>query len=1033
VTARERVVTVVPIRGRPKGRPRTPRVAPPSGFDPIAFGAGLGSFTVVLRIDGAAECIWRDGDKVTVPPKAFLVLRCLLARPGQLVTKDELLAAAWPDTFVTEKVLNNAIAQLRQALGDDPKRSRFIETAHRRGFRWIGPAAAAAPPAMSELTSLAAVDREGAAGVAFVGRADSLAELGRLYARAAAGQRQVVLVGGDPGIGKTALVDRFVDRLSDDATRAAASYVVARGQCIEGYGAGDLYRPLREAVEQLWRDGGDTTRAAFRTHAPSWLLSMPELSSPEELEHLRRTRTATTIDSVQRELERALEAASVDRTLVLVLEDLHWSEPATVALVGALAARRGPARLMVIATYRPVEAIAQQHPIIRLKRELAARRQCVELALEGLPSDQVAAFLDRQFPQHELPSAFAARLHEQTTGNPLFLLNALADFGRRGWLREEEHVWRCTADLEAIFAAVPESTRELIAFRLDQLPATTRALLQAGSIVGTSFATLTVAAATERDPIEVEIELESLARSEFAVRRGRDVEWPDGRRGCEYDFRHALYRQVLLSGITPARRQDLHRRIAQTLEAGYGERADEIAATLSLHHEAAGDALRAVDYIDILVQQAYARSVVHEAEPLLGHAVELLKRTHTSAAPQPRLLKLAIAHGIALSATRGTTSVESVRALQQARTLGQSMPTSLEHIASMGTMVGGSIIRGQLREARALAEEMLAVTGADASPRARVTAYASAGSTLLYVGEIDAALREMERAVAAIDTISDAEPAMAGFEPVIPAHVFRGFALIIAGRLERGRAAIDSALQVARTTDMPWYLGFALNIASAMAMVRRDVAATRQLAGAVLAYGVETNLPLWKVPNQVLLGWSEILERGDAGHIAALRQRVDRFRASGNVAASHTYAVLTDACLSVGRFDDAASALDAAFDSRGEERLWDAELCRLRGAVWRGRAQASPSNHRARGEAEQCFAQAIEIASAQGARLFGLRATADLCRLWHAAGKRDQAHAGLSEALGKFDEGFGETDLREARTLLDEIESGSRPAPTPRK
>ena len=99
-----------------------------------------------LRIDAAAECIWRDGEKIGVPPKAFLVLRRLMERAGQLVTKNELIEAVWPNTYVTERVLNNAVGQLRQALGDSSKQPRFIETVHRRGFRWIGPLNAAAAP-----------------------------------------------------------------------------------------------------------------------------------------------------------------------------------------------------------------------------------------------------------------------------------------------------------------------------------------------------------------------------------------------------------------------------------------------------------------------------------------------------------------------------------------------------------------------------------------------------------------------------------------------------------------------------------------------------------------------------------------------------------------------------------------------------------------------------------------------------------------------------------------------------------------------
>jgi len=137
-----------------------------------------------LRIDNAAECIWRDGEKIGVPPKAFLVLRRLMERPGQLVTKDELLEAVWPNTHVTETVLNNAVGQLREALGDDSKRPRFIETVHRRGFRWIGPVTADTAPAPSAGPVIDEVDLERSAASAFVGRAESLAELARCYARA---------------------------------------------------------------------------------------------------------------------------------------------------------------------------------------------------------------------------------------------------------------------------------------------------------------------------------------------------------------------------------------------------------------------------------------------------------------------------------------------------------------------------------------------------------------------------------------------------------------------------------------------------------------------------------------------------------------------------------------------------------------------------------------------------------------------------------------------------------------------------------
>src|SRR6185436_10935155 len=174
-------------------------------------------------------------------------------------------------------------------------------------------------------------------------------------------------------------------------------------------------------------------------------------------------------------------------------------------------------------------------------------------------------------------------------------------------------------------------------------------------------------------------------------------------------------------------------------ESGYGDRAAEIAGPLSLHHEQAGNALRAVDCIDMLVQQAYTRSATHEAEAMLGHAVELLKRSQRTPAEQQRLLKTTIAHGMVLGTLYGTTSTESLRAFVDARALGQSLPSSPEYIASLGSVVIGELYQGHLREAHRLAEEVLALDRDDESAHhIRTTAHVSAGSALVLLGEIDA-------------------------------------------------------------------------------------------------------------------------------------------------------------------------------------------------------------------------------------------------------------------------------------------------------
>lgn len=226
----------------------------------------------------------------------------------------------------------------------------------------------------------------------------------------------------------------------------------------------------------------DTAIDVLRSHAPTWLLQLPGLLSPGDSAELARSLAASTGTRMVRELQRVLETLTTDRTMILALEDLHWSDPATVTALAGLALRREPANLLVIGTYRPVDAVAELHPIVQLKHELVAKRQCVEIALDGFEVEAVGAYLGARFAHNDFPPEVARRLQRQTTGNPLFLQNAVEDLEQRRWFTSTDGVWRCAVEPERLDAAVPESTREMIDARLARLPAASLALLEAASV-----------------------------------------------------------------------------------------------------------------------------------------------------------------------------------------------------------------------------------------------------------------------------------------------------------------------------------------------------------------------------------------------------------------------------------------------------------------------------------------------------------------------------------------------------------------------
>ena len=236
----------------------------------------------VFSLDLVNECLWKGSEEIKVRPKAFALLNYLLNRRGQLVTKDELLNAVWPETFVGDAVLKVTVRQLREALDDDPKTPRYIETSHRRGYRFIGEIAEAKQERQPEVTQ--DYNSSGAFFVytGVVGRQQALTRMHRWLQRMLHGERQIGFITGEVGIGKTALVDAFARMIPTDG-----SIRVGRGQCLEQYGTGEAYLPVLEAIGRLCREQRKVADVV-RAHPPMWLLQMPLVLTLSERGQLSR-------------------------------------------------------------------------------------------------------------------------------------------------------------------------------------------------------------------------------------------------------------------------------------------------------------------------------------------------------------------------------------------------------------------------------------------------------------------------------------------------------------------------------------------------------------------------------------------------------------------------------------------------------------------------------------------------------------------------------------------------------------------------
>src|SRR5215470_13647605 len=559
-------------------------------------------------LDLANEQLLHDGDVVPLTPKAFAVLRRLVEDAGQLVKKDDLLRSVWRDTHVSDGVLRVIILELRRALDDDSEQPRFIETVTRRGYRFVAPRARTARRS-------AVADGDST----LVGRDGVMATLETRFVRACAGERQLVFLSGEAGIGKTTVLDAFAARAAREP-----DVMIARGACLEHYGVAEAYLPVLEAIGRLLREpGSDRAIRLLEKYAPTWVLQLPWLAPRDDREALRRELVGVTKERMLREMSEALEALTTDTALVLVLEDLHWSDHSTLDLLGILARREETARLLVLGSYRPVDVIVAGHPLQSLLQELRVRQQCDDIALPFLGEADVAAYLTQRFGAETSTSDFAGAVHLRTDGNPLFMVRLVDELVAVGVLVEDAGRWSLHGGLDDVARAVPESLRALIDKQIGRLEPGVHRVLEVAGVLGNQFTAEAIAAGPGDDPTVVEAHCDALARQAQLVVPGPLVMLPDGTPLAQYAFTHNLYPQILGARVPAARRVRLHQRIGEWLERAYAAQPEAVNAQLAWHFEEGHDYRRAIRYLISTADSTAGRFAYRDAIRVLQRALAL--------------------------------------------------------------------------------------------------------------------------------------------------------------------------------------------------------------------------------------------------------------------------------------------------------------------------------------------------------------------------------------------------------------------------
>jgi predicted ATPase len=853
-----------------------------------------------------------------------------------------------------------------------------------------------------------------------VGRRQERTALWAGFEEAAAGHGLFVCVTGEPGLGKTTLVEDFLDELAGDGRLCS----VGRGRCSERLAGAEAYLPFLEALDSLLQDDGSGAAARLmKALAPTWYVQVaPPVAADPTLASLATEAPAASQERLKRELYAFFQEVSRIRPVVLFLDDLHWADASTADLLAYLGSRCVAWRLLMVLTYRPSDLLLGGHPFRRVQLDLQGRGLSREVALAFLGRPDIERYLELQFPGHDFPVELADVVHRRTEGNPLFLVDLLRYLCDQGAIVTAGGRWALAQGVPDLQRELPETVRSLIRRKLERLGETDRRLLAAASVQGHEFDAAVVAAVLDLDAAEVEERLAELDCVHALVRLLREHDLPDRTHTLRYSFVHVLYQNALYAGLTPARKVAWSAAAARALLAHYGEQSPAVATELALLFEAARDHAQAAAYFLHAAEHAVRVNASREAVVLARRGLALLQTLPDTPARARQERALLLALGVSLVATQGFASrdVEQTYVRAHALCLREQDPSPLFPV--LYGLWNVYLLRCDFPRCQDLAAQMFALAQGRPEPVWLLQAYNVMQQPLLHVGDFAAARRLQEQCLALYDPQQHRTlTAVYGEDPGVGCLAYGAVTLWCLGHPDQALRSVQAARRRADELSNPFDLARALYFGAFTHLCRREARLTGELAEALTAVSSEQGFALLRHGGLILHGWS-LAEQGCAGDgISCMRQGLAGWQATG--ALSHRpyhLALLAEALARDGQPRDGLTALAEALAlcTASGERFLEAELHRLRGELLLAGAEEGPS---AWGAAEACFRQALDVAAAQQAKSLELRAVTSLGRLYRQQGRQAEARHLLTETHGWFTEGFDLPDLEEAKALLEQL------------
>ncbi len=886
-----------------------------------------------------------------------------------------------------------------------------------------------------------------------VARDNELARLDRSLAAVLAGHGQIVFVTGEPGSGKTVLMQEFARR----AMTTHYDLITLQGRCSAQAGAGDPYLPFLEALRMLAGDieaqraGGAITREHARRlwaalpdvaqalieHGPDLidrfvpgaaLIGHAEVAAPDRAAHLQTAlnrltavppRTLQQLDLLT-QYTRVLKTVAWRYPVMLVIDDLQWADASSIGLLFHLARQLAGSRLLLIGAYRSGDVTqgraGDRHALEPVVHELQREFGDIQIDLnpaEG--SNFVNLLLDSE--PNQLGAAFRETLYRHTGGQPLFTVELLRGLQERGELiRDEAGQWQEGSELN--WGTLPARVEAVIAERIARLPGEWQHLLAIASVEGEEFTAEVIARVQGADEPAVLQQLSGELSRQQRLVNTHSLRRLEGQRLSRYRFRHSLFQKFLYSRLDQIERARLHEAVGSALESMYGASATEIAAPLAWHFEQAGLTTKAVNYLLQAGNQAVHLFAYDEAILHFKRGIQLLGGLADTPERNRLELQLQMALAAPIIATQGYTTPDLELAYTRAHHLVDRIGGNQDLFQVLSILKSYYNLRGDPVNSRDTARRLLETAEQSDDTSRLMTAHSRLASNALYYGQWADLRDHLVQAIRFYDPVRHRTLVyQLGSDPMGVALEYASMGFWIMGYPDQARRYCQDSLAQAQDLAHPLSSWFAFFYAAWFYVYAREIQEAERWIDAALRLCDEHSLTHYRAYVECIRGWVRAQKRDREG-IAALERGVTWLKNIGDRMNLYSCLwLLADACYLHAQYSQADQAVEEALAlSQATEMIFLVpELLRLKGEISLALASGDSA------VAKDCFLRAITAASTQEARMWELRATLSLCRLLHQQGERDEARRRLAHVYGWFAEGFETSDLKEAKAFLEDL------------